>query len=334
MIKFPDGELLDLLPYQLKSDVDMICLSYALKCAMKKVLAYERSAMTSNFIDSLPEKILDVLAVELRSPYYLDSMDIEVKRKIIKNTLIWHTIAGTRAATAEMVETVFGEGEVIEWPDFDEGEQEPYTFDIVTNARFTEDTYALLLEVIERVKNERSHLRRILIDRWVYMTESVGSGAISSPEIIVTDHPQVDGRNIHRKDSAAAGAISTPDIKLTNNHAERDGEAGGTEYFAAGVLSEPQIKVSNNMTQEKKRDASLSGSAASGAISAPHETIGNTMASVTGAMQGAEKVLAAVLSRPLIRVMNSRESALSVGSANGLQSLAAGAVSYPKTTIQ
>ena len=62
MIKLQEGELLDLLPSSLKNDTDMICLSYALKMAVRRLLVYERSAMTQNFVDSLPEKILDVLA--------------------------------------------------------------------------------------------------------------------------------------------------------------------------------------------------------------------------------------------------------------------------------
>ena len=171
MIKLQEGELLDLLPSSLKNDTGMICLSYALKMAMKRLLAYERSAMTQNFVDSLPEKILDVLAVELRSPYYLDSMEISVKREIIKNTLIWHTKAGTASAVSEMIGIVFGEGSVVEWPDFDEPPYTPGTFDIVTNAQMTEDITEFFMAVIERVKNERSHVRRVLIHREMEMRD-------------------------------------------------------------------------------------------------------------------------------------------------------------------
>ena len=39
-------------------------------------------------IDELPERILDVLAVELRTPYYQESMNLETKRNIIKRTLL------------------------------------------------------------------------------------------------------------------------------------------------------------------------------------------------------------------------------------------------------
>lgn len=331
MIRFSEGELLDLLPSQMKNDVDMICLSYALKCGVERLLEYEMGTMTANFINRLPEKILDVLAVELRSPYYMDSMDIEIKRRIIQNTLIWHTKAGTASAVSEMIETVFGEGSVVEWPDFTEGEKTPYTFDIVTNARFTEDVYAVLLDIIERVKNERSHLRRILIDRWIYMYEYAGSGAIGKPKIYITDHPERTGRKMHDQEHAAAGAVGKPKITLTNNAADRSRQQAGREQAAAGAVSRPKIGIGNTM-EKRQREASARGSAAAGAYSAPHEMIGNNTAPGSRSVQGAEKLAAAAVSRPFVRVGNTRGS--SQASAEIKRYHAASAVSYPKTTIK
>lgn len=165
MIKLPDGELRDYLPPSMKNDADMACLSYALKKATERVLTYQKQAMVYNFIDILPEQICDVLAVELRSPYYSDLMTLEVKRGIIKNTLRWYAKAGTPSAVNEMIEVVFGEGRVVEWPDFDSPPYTPGTFDIVTSAVLTPDVADYLFGVIDRVKNVRSHLRRILIKR-------------------------------------------------------------------------------------------------------------------------------------------------------------------------
>lgn len=195
MIKFQEGELLDLLPSSLKNDTDIICLSYALKMAVKRLFDYEKSAMTQNFVECLPEKILDVLAAELRSPYYLDSMEIGVKRGIIKNTLIWHTKAGTASAVSEMIEVVFGGGKVVEWPDFDEPPYTPGTFDIVTDAQMTEDITNFFMTVIERVKNVRSHIRTIKIPRVTEQTLYAGACSFSTykPPAII------DGYSIVRK---------------------------------------------------------------------------------------------------------------------------------------
>ena len=45
MIKLPDGELRDYLPVTMKNDVDMVCLSYALKKATERLIRYNRASM-------------------------------------------------------------------------------------------------------------------------------------------------------------------------------------------------------------------------------------------------------------------------------------------------
>ena len=155
MIKLPEGELRDYLPATMKNDVDMICLSYAIKKETEQLIKYRKAAMIYRFIDSVPEPILDLLAVELRSLYYSDTLPVETKRNIVKNTLRWHMQAGTPGAVKEMVKIVFGEGDVVEWTDFEEPPYTPGTFDIVTNARLTPDILEYFTSIIDRVKNVR-----------------------------------------------------------------------------------------------------------------------------------------------------------------------------------
>jgi len=244
MIKLSEGELLDLLPSQLKNDTDMICLSYALKMAVDSLLEYELKTMTQNFVELLPERILDVMAVELRSPYYRQDMDIGVKRGIIKNTLIWHAKAGTASAVSEMIEVLFGEGKVVEWYDFDEGENVPGMFDVVTNARMTEDIVEFFLQVVERVKNERSHLRRVLIERDVFVEPRVGSGAIFTPETRVTNNAADREERSLQTERVGSGAISHPKTVITNNGAGK-GSSTIAAVMAAGSISFPRIAISN-----------------------------------------------------------------------------------------
>ncbi|WP_285823972.1 phage tail protein [Schaedlerella arabinosiphila] len=164
MINLYDGELIDMLPSQMSTEIQQRCISYALKKGIRLVI--ERADMTRTIavIDRLPEQILDILAVEMRTPYYREEMDIEVKRRIIKRTLMWHLTAGTPGAVEELVAAVFGEGEVKEW--FEYG-GEPYRFKIVTNALLTEDMNAYFSEMIQIVKNIRSHIEVIEIHRTV-----------------------------------------------------------------------------------------------------------------------------------------------------------------------
>lgn len=186
MINIQDGELLDLLPSQMNTDTGIICFSYALKAVMDKMLEYETHSMTVNLIDSLPDNILDTLAVEWRTQYYDQSLSIDVKRELIKNTFIWYEKAGTVSAVKNLIAAVFGEAELVEWWDFDEGEQDPGYFDIKTNAETTFDQMKKFLAMIRRVKNVRSHLRNIKIEQKIHENRYRGTasyGYIVNPPI-------------------------------------------------------------------------------------------------------------------------------------------------------
>lgn len=182
-----DGELLDLLPSSMNSDIDMICLSHAIKAVTDDILRYETETMTVNFIDALPENILDVIAVEWRTQYYDQSLDISVKRELVKNTFLWHEKAGTVSAVKELIATVFGEAKLEEWWDFEEGEQEPGYFDIVTNGTSVFDQMERFLNMIRMVKNVRSHLRNIRVEQEVF--EKIYRGTASYGYIV---NPPID----------------------------------------------------------------------------------------------------------------------------------------------
>ena len=164
MISLYDGQITDLLPWKMAQSTEVRCISYAVQQEHQRMLRLAAHTRTMAVIDELPERILDVLAVELRTPYYQESMDLETKRNIIKRTLLWHTKAGTPSAVSELIEIVFGEGRTEEWFNYTEGPFTPGTFDIITNARMTEEMATYFLSIIQRVKNTRSHIRRILVE--------------------------------------------------------------------------------------------------------------------------------------------------------------------------
>lgn len=172
MIKLYEGELIDMLPSQMATQIEQQCISYALKKGIQMVTERADMTRTVAVIDSLPEHILDVLAVEMRTAYYREEMEIETKRRIIKRTMMWHLTAGTPGAVEELVAAVFGEGEVKEW--FEYGGK-PYRFKIVTNALLTEDMNAFFSDMIQIVKNIRSHIEMIEIHRSVELTIYAGA---------------------------------------------------------------------------------------------------------------------------------------------------------------
>lgn len=166
MINLYDGELMDLLRGSSFADnVEVQCISYALKSETKRLIEVADSTMTSAAIDKLPEKILDILAVELRSFYYDESFDLAKKRKVIKNTLRWYMKAGTPEAMREFIKVVFGYGDIVEWFEYTEAPYTPGTFDVIVNADLTEDAADHFIKTVESIKNIRSHIRHIIFNR-------------------------------------------------------------------------------------------------------------------------------------------------------------------------
>lgn len=162
MIKLSDAELISVLPPYLKEDSDIQAMSFAFKKAMEMMLKFaEVSALYGN-IDTLPDEIVDLLALELQSQYYDESMNIDIKRDIVKNSIAWYAKGGTVSAVDEMVQTIFGAGEVVEWYKYG---GEPGTFYINTSTELSPDIVKKFNEIINKVKNIRSHLTNVKINR-------------------------------------------------------------------------------------------------------------------------------------------------------------------------
>ena len=131
--------------------------AYAIKQAVQLVIDMAKKTLCMADVDSLPEDVLDQLAVDSRVMYYSNDFDIEKKRALIKKSLIWYGQAGTVGATKELLEVIFnGTASLIENPD-----GEPYVFDIETDGLLTEDILNDLEKMLGDAKNVRSHLRRI-----------------------------------------------------------------------------------------------------------------------------------------------------------------------------
>lgn len=115
-----NGQITDLLNNAHRYDPEVIAFSYAILQEKRRIMQELAQTRTMSVIDDLPESILDVLAVELRTPYYVDSLSVDAKREIIKKSFLWAARAGTVSAVEELVQTVFGEsGEVVEWFKYD-----------------------------------------------------------------------------------------------------------------------------------------------------------------------------------------------------------------------
>lgn len=186
MIKFTEGGLIDIWP---EKDPEVEALSYALQQQFIILKKYADQMQCFSNVEELNETVLDYLAIELQAMYYEQSMSLDKKREIIKNTMKWHIYAGTPAAVSEMVNVIFGTGRVVEWFDFENPEERiPGTFDIITDAGFSKDLIARFNKTIKKVKNARSHLRKVNIERKNDATVFIAGKSILHANISIHDH--------------------------------------------------------------------------------------------------------------------------------------------------
>lgn len=187
MISYYDGQLTDIMPGNITKKPEVKALSYALQQACRLLYRYSQRLYIYSNLDEQPEGIIDLLATELRTQYYRSTMDINTKRQLVKNTLVWYMGAGTPAAVEELVAMVFGDGKVEEW--FEYGD-EPYYFRITVNSAPTPNMISYLDDMIGKVKNVRSHLRAVDIHRTVQQEFFAGAGVVQRyrPAAITDGH--------------------------------------------------------------------------------------------------------------------------------------------------
>lgn len=167
MTDLREGELLDILPDAAKGQLEIKCISRALKVMFVKMLNMADSIRVTSHLEDVPDDILDVLAVENRAPYYATDLPRETKLAILARTLVWHYHAGTPSVVNELMEVVFDEGQVVEWPAFEDPTDCEYLFDLVTGAPVRTETRAQVLTMLKRVKNVRSWLRDLIYVRTI-----------------------------------------------------------------------------------------------------------------------------------------------------------------------
>ncbi|RKW41641.1 MAG: phage tail protein I [Lachnospiraceae bacterium] len=169
-----ESEIADILPYRFKSDPEVLALSHAIKIVFNKYFNNLSKSMVIADIDNLSESILDLRAIELDIPYYTSDMDIDIKRKSVKTAIALYKRAGTKASIRAVVQTVLGNGEVIEWDKFN---GTPGSFKIVTSGASDTEALQELSKIIKKIKNASATL--IAVERITDIKSAVYIGGLA-----------------------------------------------------------------------------------------------------------------------------------------------------------
>lgn len=152
------ARITDGLPRVLARQEWVIALSEALGLALGKTLDYTDESQIYTRLDTAPEAVLDVLAVDWKIDWYDTELTVEQKRRIVKTALTVRRLMGTAAAVKLQVHAIYPEAAVTEWFQYD---GRPGCFRVslpLPKEGITAAEYRRLKTGILTTKNERSHL--------------------------------------------------------------------------------------------------------------------------------------------------------------------------------
>lgn len=245
MIDLIDAALVKLIPEALRQDPCVQALSYALQKQVKRLLVQIDRTSVYASVDILPENILDLLAAELRAQYYDTGMDIEKKRVSVKKALLWHEKAGTLKTVKELTQIVWGENIVSEWFEHD---GRPYTFWLevmALDAWITDQGMADFMAALQKVKNTRSLLDKIIFHRRLDTLVHSGAAQDSYKREVIVDfflEHQEDTVRLH------AGTYQTNHLRRAVVDFYEEQKEAKAEAYAGG---NPIILFRQSIVQEE-----------------------------------------------------------------------------------
>lgn len=152
--------LLDILPNSILTDPQITAAAKALDAELQSVTRATVETLHLPRLNVLTEAVVDLLAWQWHVDFYEPlGMDIDTKRRLVKESIAWHRMKGTPAAIEAVASAAFDKTTVKEWYEYG---GKPYYFKIVTEDVTTDkDTLNRLRRAVDSVKNVRSWLEEI-----------------------------------------------------------------------------------------------------------------------------------------------------------------------------
>lgn len=118
MIRFENSNIVHIVPDNLKND-SVNAIGYAISNQVKKTMEYaDSTAVVANIDGVKNEKLLDLLAIEMKVPYYNENFHFETKKEVIKKAILLQNKAGTDYAIESLIDSILGSGRVIPWYEY------------------------------------------------------------------------------------------------------------------------------------------------------------------------------------------------------------------------
>lgn len=154
MTDLRDARLTDVLPKAVADQQEVKSLSDAWHDLTVLILDSADNAKIYTAIDGASDELLDILAVQFRTPRYRQDYDIETKRLMVKSSLPYYMTVGTKAAVEGVMQEMYGKAYVREWFEYN---GTPGCFRIKIDAGKPIDIEELL-DILHYVKRTSAHL--------------------------------------------------------------------------------------------------------------------------------------------------------------------------------
>lgn len=164
MIKIQEIKLIDILPAILKNDKTIAAIAKVLQKYIDENYEYiKRLNILSNIDNITNEELIDHLAYQFHVDFYDPSLNLERKKELVKSSIPHHRKKGTTWAIEDLLSKAFDTSNIKEWFEYD---GDPYYFRIHTKDILgSEQKYIDTIKALNTVKNTRSWLEKIVIER-------------------------------------------------------------------------------------------------------------------------------------------------------------------------
>lgn len=172
-----ETKLIDIVPEFMRDDQTVRGLCAAADAMFAKLIDAIHISWWRRYINELGSKELDEIALLIGIPWYDEAADVQIKREVLYGYENVVSIAGTAEAVKYALKDLFGDVEVIEWPDYS---GDPYHFKLNVDAKLTEDNTRRFQSVVDSAKNIRSTMDSIEAIRKSNVTLYVGGCFINT----------------------------------------------------------------------------------------------------------------------------------------------------------
>lgn len=155
--------LIDIMPQNILADKQLNAAAEALDLELKALSYDAPQVLHIPRLDELNHDVLDNLAWQFHVDHYEPTtMSLEVKRNLIRQSILWHRIKGTPQSVENFLGAFGIKAEVEEWYKYG---GEPYFFKLkVSDVAYLGDDGETFLRLVYAAKNERSWLDRFIFD--------------------------------------------------------------------------------------------------------------------------------------------------------------------------